>query len=173
MYSLYMDPIGATPQVGEALRSSVDLFIGFGTDFFAFIVVAALVAAFAFYFGRDRLVPLVAGLFAAIPLYSQFAFVGLLGSNPWLHIGLFIIFTILGLVAFLGLASWVPSTGVGFIKTLGLSAVIAGMILAIALNVLPLAEVYQVSEPTHALFVSQNFFWWLLAGVVGVFILGR
>ena len=167
-----MDP-NVTPPVGEALRSSVDLFIGFGTDFFAFIVVAALVAAFAFYFGRDRLTPLVAGLFAAVPLYTHFAFVTVLGSNPWLHLGLFIALTVLGLVAFMGLSSWVPSTGAGFVKTLGLSAIIAGMILAIALNLLPLSEVYTVSEPTHALLVSQNFFWWLLAGVVGVFILGR
>lgn len=167
-----MEP-NVTPPVGDALRSSLDLFIGFGTDFFAFIFVAAIVAAFAFYFGRDRLVPLTAGLFTALPLYSHFAFIGALGSNPWLHIGLFGGFTVLGLVAFMGLSSWVPSTGAGFVKVLGLSAIVAGIILAIALNVLPLADIYTVSEPTRALFVSQNFFWWLLAGVVGVFILGR
>ncbi len=168
-----MDPIAATPPVGDALRSSVDLFIGFGTDFFAFIFVAALVAAFAFYFGRDRLIPLIAGLLAAVPLYTHFAFIGMLGSNPWLHLGLFIILPVLGLVAFMGLSGWVPSSGVGFVKVLGLSALTAGLILAIALNVLPLTEVYAVSEPTHALFASQNFFWWLLASVVGAFILGR
>lgn len=168
-----MDPLGATPPVGDALRSSVDLFIGFASDFFAFIVLAALVAAFAFYFGRDRLVPLTAGLLAAIPLYTHFVFIGALGSNPWLHLALFVALAILGLVAFMGLSGWVPSTGVGFVKVLGLSAIVAGMILAIAINLLPLSEVYTVSEPTRALFVSQNFFWWLLAGVVGVFILGR
>lgn len=167
-----MEP-NVTPPVGDALRSSVDLFIGFGTDFFAFIFVAAIVAAFSFYFGRDRLIPLVAGLLAAIPLYTHFAFIGLLGTNPLLHIGLFAAFTLLGVVAFMGLSGWVPSSGTGFVKVLGLSAITAGLILSIALNILPLSEVYTVSEPTHALFSSQNFFWWLLAAVGGVFLLGR
>jgi hypothetical protein len=167
-----MEP-NVTPPVGDALRSSVDLFIGFGTDFFAFIFVAALVAAFAFYFGRDRLIPLIAGLLAAIPLYTHFAFIGMLGTNPMFHIGLFIILTLLGLVAFMGLSNWVPSSGAGFVKVLALSAITAGLILSIALNILPLTEVYTVSEPTHALFSSRNFFWWLLASVGGVFLLGK
>lgn len=168
-----MDPIAAAPQVGDALRSSVDLFIGFGSDFFAFIVLAALIAAFAFYFGRDKLLPLTAGIFAAVPLYTYFPFMSHLGSTPYLHLGLFVLFAMLGMVAFLGLASWVPSSGVGFIKVLGFSAIIAGLVLGIASTLLPLHEVYVISEPTRELFSNQYLFYWLLAGIGGALILGR
>lgn len=168
-----MDPIGATPQVGDALRTTVDLVIHFGTDFFAFIVLAGIVAAFAFYFGRDRLLPLIAGVYAAVPLYTYFPYMAQIGSNPWLHLGLFIFFVIVSMVAFLGLASWVPTSGVGFIKVLGLSALTAGLILGIAINMLPLHEVYTISEPTRALFSTSYLFYWLVAGVGGALLLGR
>lgn len=168
-----MDPIAAAPQVGDALRTTADLVISFGTDFFAFIVVAAAVAAFAFYFGRDRLLPLIAGVYAAVPLYTFFPYMSVIGANPYLHIGLFLAFVIVSMIAFLGLASWVPSTGVGFIKVLGLSALTAGLILGIALNMLPIGEVYTVSPATAALFSSSYFFYWLVAGVGGALLLGR
>ena len=168
-----MDPLGATPQVGDALKSSVDLVIAFGSDFIAFIILAALVAAFAFYFGRDRLLPLIAGVYAAVPLYTFFPFMSVIGSNPWLHLGLFVVLVGVGMVAFLGLASWVPAYGVGLVKVLGLSALTAGLILGIAINMLPLHEVYVVSAPTAALFSAQYFFYWLLAGVGGALLLGR
>lgn len=168
-----MDPIGASPQVGTALKTSVDLFVHFGTDFFAFIVVTVAVAAFAFYFGRDRLLPLIAGVYAAVPLYMYFPFMGTVGPNPYLHIALFVFFVIVGMVAFLGLASWVPSSGVGFFKVIGLSALTAGLILGIGLNLLPVNEIYVVSEPTRELFSSSHLFYWFLAGVGGALLLGR
>lgn len=162
-----------TPAVGDALRSSTDLLIGFASDFFAFIVVAALVAAFAFYFGRDRLIPLVTGVVVAVPLYTYFPFKDLTGADPFLNLGLYIVFAVVSMLALSGLQSWVPSSGVGFVKVLGLSAISAGVILAVAISLLPLGEVYSVSAPTQALFASHYFFYWLAAGVAGVFLLGR
>lgn len=168
-----MDPIGATPQVGEALQTTLDLVLSFGADFFAFLVLTGVIAAFAFYFGRDRLVPLIAGLFAAVPLYTYFPYMALIGSNPWFHLGLFIALALVGMVTFLGLASWVPTSGIGMIKVLGLSAIAAGIMLAIGINMLPLSEVYTISPATAALFQSGYLFWWLVAGVAGVFLLGK
>ncbi len=161
------------PEVGVALKSTTDLVIGFASDFAAFIVLAALVAVFAFYFGRDRLVPLVAGLIVALPLYVYFPFKTAVGADPWLNIGLYLVLAAIGLLAFSGMQAWVPSNGVGFVKTLGLSAIAAGVLLAVLLNALPLGEIYAVSPATAALFSSQYFFWWLAAGIAGVFILGR
>ena len=168
-----MDPLGGGPQVGEALRSSVDLVLAFGSDFVAFLALTAVAAVFAFYFGRDRLTALIAGILAAVPLYTYFPFVSMLGANPWLHIGLYLAFVIVGLVAFMGLSNWVPSTGVGFVKTLGLAAIAGGLLLAVALNLLPIADIYTVSEPTRALFSAQYLFWWIAAGLGGVLLLGR
>ena len=76
-----MDPIGATPQVGEALHFTLDFFISFGSDVFIFGALVASIAVFAFYFGRDRLVPLVAGCYAALALYPYFPFESILGGN--------------------------------------------------------------------------------------------
>lgn len=167
-----MDP-NVTPQVGDALRTTVDMVLHFGADFFAFIVLTGIVVAFAFYFGRDRLVPLIAGVYAAVPLYTYFPFMQSLGSNPYAHLGLFLLFTVVAMMAFFGLASWVSSTGVGFIKVVGLSALTAGLILGVGINLLPLQEVYTVSEPTRVLFSTPYLFYWLLAGVAGTFLLGR
>lgn len=167
-----MDP-NVTPQVGDALRTTVDMVLHFGADFIAFIVLTGVVVAFAFYAGRDRLVPLIAGVYAAVPLYTYFPFMSSLGSSPYLHLGLFFLFTIVAMMAFFGLASWVSSTGIGFIKVVGLSALTAGLILGVTINLLPLHEVYTVSEPTRALFSTQYFFYWLLAGIAGAFLLSR
>ena len=76
-----------------------------------------------------------------------------------------------GLITFLGLANWVPSSGVGFIKVLLLSGLIALFMIAIAVNIFP--GLYLWSAPTLALFASENLFWWILVPLVGIFLLGR
>jgi hypothetical protein len=166
-----MDPLSATPQVGEALTYTTDFFIAFGTDLFIFAALAALVAVFAFYYGRDRLTPLVAGCYAALALYEYFPFQALLGGNLYLEAGVYIVFMVIGLVAFSGLASWLPSSGVGFLSVLLLSAIIALFMMAIAVNVFP--GLWAWSAPTLALFSADKLFWWILAPLIGVFILGR
>lgn len=162
------------PDVGGALQSTVGLFLGFGSDLFGFIVLAALVAAFAFYFGRDRVAPLIAGILAAVPLYTLFPYTSVLNGNPYLLTGLFVLLALLGLMAFSGLASFMTSGGFGFVKVLALSLVTAALLMAIAINVLPLKDIYAFSTPTLALFQSTNgLFWWLLAGVGAVFLFGK
>lgn len=166
-----MDPLGATPQVGEALHLTTDFFVAFGSDVFIFLALAAAVAVFAFYFGRDRLVPLIAGCYAALALYSYFPFESILGGNIYLEAGLYLVFMFVGLIAFSGLASWVPSSGTGFVKVLLLSAVIALFMIALAVNIFP--GLWPWSTPTLALFAHDRLFWWVLAPLIGVFLLGR
>ena len=166
-----MDPLGATPQVGAALHTTLDFFIAFGQDLFVFLALAALVAVFAFYYGRDRLIPLVAGCYAALALYSYFPFEAMLGGNIFLEAGLYLVFMFVGLIAFSGLASWVPTSSVGFIKVLLFSGLVGLFMIAIAISVFP--GLYPWSTPTLALFAGNNLFWWLLAPLIGVFLLGR
>ncbi len=159
--------------IGGMLSGVLDFIISFGSDFFAFIVIAALVAAFAFYFGRDRLVPLIAGAYAALILYTAFPF-SYLGTDPYLHTTLYLLLTAVAMVAFSGLAGFMASGGVGLVKVGGLSLITAGLLMAIAINALPVKEVYAFSPPTLALFSgAQPYFWWLLAPIVGVFLLGK
>lgn len=160
--------------VGSTLETLTTILVHFATDFFAFLVVAAVVAAFAFYFGRDRIVPLIAALYASIPLYLYFPYDTSAFGGAIITLALWLGFVLLGLVAFSGLGAFVASGSVGIIKMLVLSAATAGLVLAIAIHILPVASLYTFSAPTLALFDSaEAFFFWLLAPIIGIFFFGR
>lgn len=162
-----------TPDVGGALHSAVDLFIGFGSDVFIFIAIVALALIFAFYFGRDRLVPLIAGIYVAIPLYTYFPYADVLKGSPYFALGFFALLIFVSMLAFSGLAGFIASGGVGLLKMLVLSALVAGLLMAIGINLLPVKDIHAFSAPTVALFSAQLFFWWLVAPVAGVFLFGK
>lgn len=160
--------------VGITLDLVIQTLTAFATDFFAFLVVAAAVAAFAFYFGRNRIVPLVAALYASVPLFIFFPFDTTPFGGVTVTLALWVGLVFLSMLAFSGLASFVAEGSIGFIKLIILSAATAGLILALAVNVLPVAEVYTFSAPTMALFnTPQMFFFWLAAPLVGIFVFGR
>jgi len=162
-----------TQDLGGALQYAVDFFIHFATDFLAFIVIAAVIAGFAFYFGRERIVPLAASFYAAIPIYMVFPYTEYI-TTPLLHVALYLVISFLALTAFSGLASFVAGGSLGFIKLLVLSAAVAGMLIAVSIHILPVEQLYAFSEPTRALFVSSEaFFFWLLAPLVAIFVFGR
>jgi hypothetical protein len=168
-----MDLLG-NPSIEGPLRTAVDYVIAFGTDFFAFLVVAGIIAALAFYFGRDRLVALIAALYAAITLYRAFPYWTSIPNDPWVQIGVFAVFAAASLIAFSGLSFFLARSTSGFLGTAILSGVTAGLILAIAVHVLPVQTLYTFSPPTMALFASpEMFFWWLLAPLLGLFFFGR
>ncbi|XKT74270.1 MAG: hypothetical protein ACJKTH_02865 [Patescibacteria group bacterium UBA2163] len=162
-----------TSDLGGTLQYLLDLIVDFSSDFFAFIVVAAAIAAFAFYFGRNRIVPLTAALYAAIPLYMQFPYMEYI-TTPLLHIALYLGITALALVAFSNLASFVAEGSIGFIKLVTLSASVAGLLLAVSIHVLPVEDIYTFSAATRALFApGEAFFLWLVLPLAGIFVLGR
>lgn len=164
---------GTSFDLGGALQMAVDLVIDFSSDFFAFIIIAALVAAFAFYFGRDRIVPLLAGAYAAIPLYVAFPYTEFL-TTPLLHVALYILLLIIGMFAFSGLSAFIAGGSLGFIKLTILSGITAGMLIAVSIHILPVQDIYVFSPPTLALFSStQALFLWFLAPLVGVYVFGR
>lgn len=166
-----MDPVPV--DLTGPLQWAIDFFIHVGTDFFAFVVVAAVIAAFAFYFGRDRFMPLVAALYAAIPLWQAFPWLEFI-TTPTLSIALYFGLALVALIAFSGLSAFLAGSSVGFIKLVFLSALTAGMILAIGIHILPVQELYTFSAPTLALFAShQAFFLWLAAPLAGLFFFGR
>ncbi len=169
-----MDLMGTTSIAGP-LQFAVDYVIAFGADFFAFIIVAGAIAALAFYFGRDRLISFVAALYAAVVLYRAFPYGSMLpADNPYVQIGVFVGFTLIALIAFSGLSFFLARTTSSFLGTAILSAVTAGLILAISIHVLPVQTLYSFSPPTMALFASpEMFFWWLVAPLVGLFFFGR
>lgn len=160
--------------VGSTLETVTAILVHFATDFFAFLVVAAVVAAFAFYFGRDRIVPLIAALYASIPLFIYFPYDTSAFGGVIVTLALWLFFVLIGLVAFSGLGAFIASGSVGIVKMLLLSGATAGLVLAIFIHILPVQDIYTFSGPTIALFdSSEAFFFWLVAPLVGIFFLGR
>ena len=169
-----MDPLGGQ-SILEPFRALTDFIIGFGIDFIAFIIIAGLIAAYAFYFGRDRLVALIGGLYAAVLLYQKFPYGSFLpADNPYIQIGLYVGFTLVAMIAFSGLSFFLARSTSSFLGTAILSIVTAGLILAIGIHILPVQQLYTFSAPTLALFSSdQSFFWWLVAPLAGLFFFGK
>lgn len=166
-----MDPVPV--DIGGALQWTVDFVVHVGTDFAAFVAVAAVIAAFAFYFGRDRFMPLIASFYAAIPLWQVFPWRELI-TTPLLSVALYLAIVVVSLIAFSGLSAFLAGGSVGFLKLIILSAITAGMVLAIAIHILPVHDLYTFSVPTLALFASdQAFFLWLAAPLAGLFFFGR
>lgn len=160
--------------IGVIFHDVLNFVVSFATDFLAFIVVSALIAAFAFYFGRNRLMPLVAAIYAAVPLYLFFPFDTPLLDDPYIATALYLLFVFLALIAFSGLSAFMASGDRSLIRVLGLSVLVAGAFLAIGIHILPLEQIYTFNAATKALFASnQSFFWWLLAPLVGLFFLER
>ncbi|PIR85516.1 hypothetical protein COU15_00265 [Candidatus Kaiserbacteria bacterium CG10_big_fil_rev_8_21_14_0_10_45_20] len=160
--------------LGGNLDSVLNFFIHFGSEFLAFIVLTAIVVAFTFYFGRERIAPLIAGLYIAIPLYQIFPYEEGILTTPLLQISFYLLIVVLTMVAFSGLSSVFPTSGGGLIGLVILSAITAGMVIAIAIHILPVESLYTFSGATKALFESsQAFFLWMVAPIVGVFFFSR
>jgi hypothetical protein len=152
----------------------LDFIVGFGTDFLPFIVTFGLIMAFALYFGRNRLMPLIAAMYAAVVLYVFFPFQTSLLSDNYIAMTLYFLFVFLALTAFSGLSAFMASAERNLLKIGGMSALVAGMFLAIGIHVLPLEQIYIFNAATKALFASdQSFFWWLIAPLAGLFFLER
>ncbi|MDO8523941.1 MAG: hypothetical protein Q7R74_01795 [bacterium] len=152
----------------------LDILLGFGSDFFAFIVVAVVILLFALYFGRDRLAPLIASLYAALALYTAFPYAPAFLSGPYMQISLYLFFVLISFVTFSGLSYFMAARSGGFVAELILAILTAGFLLAIAIHVLPAEDIYSFTAATKALFASnQSFFWWLVAPLAGLFFLGR
>lgn len=152
----------------------LDIILGFASDFSAFIAVTVVILLFALYFGKDRLAPLVAAIYSALALYTAFPYMTMLPASPYMKIGLYLVFVLLSFITFSGLSYFMAAHSGGYVSELIISALIAGCLLAIAIHVLPVQQVYTFGTATKALFASNEFFfWWLAAPLAGLFFLGK
>jgi hypothetical protein len=162
------------PSAQNALHTLSGQVFSFGADFISFIVVTIAVMLFALYFGRDRLAPLIAGLYTALGLYAAFPYFSIPGDNPYAKIGLFLVLAGLSFVAFSGLSYFMAAHSGGFITELIMAGLIAGFLIAVSIHVLPVQDVYTFSDAAKSLFASnQAYFWWLVAPLAGLFFIGR
>lgn len=161
------------PQANDAIQNLWSQLMSFSTDFFSFIVVAGVILLFAVYFGRDRIAPLVAALYASLALYEAFPFPTMI-QGPYLHIGLYLLFAVILFIAFSGLSYFMAARSGSFIAEIIMAILIAGFVLAVSIHVLPVQDIYTFTSATKELFASsQSFFWWLIGPLAGLFFLGR
>ncbi len=160
--------------VGGTLEFLTTTAIHLATDFFAFLVIGGVIAGFALYAGRDRFAPLIAALYASIPLFMFFPYDVSAYGGVIVQLALWVFIVLLALVAFSGLSSFVAGGSIGLIKLLILSATTAGFLIAVGIHILPVEQVYTFSAPTRALFVSSEaLFFWLVAPLAALFLFGR
>jgi hypothetical protein len=161
----------------DILRDLVGTVISLGTDFFSFVILAGVLAAYGFYTGRDRLVALTLALYPALLVHSTLpeSWFASFGGGPWISIGLFAALAIAANMAIVGVVNGVG--GSSFPDILGLIVIAgacAGLLIAIALYSLPVQQVFAFNDATLALFTSQvALFWWYLAPLVAVFFFAR
>ncbi len=161
-------------EIGNLLETLWAQVVDFSADFLGFVVVAAGVAAFAFYFGRNRIVPLVAALYASIPLFLLSPFDLTPYGGVIVQVAFWVLLVLLGMVAFSTLASFMASVSTGFVNVVVLSVATAGLVLAIAINVIPIQTFYTFSPATLALFdTPQGVYFWLIAPLAALFVFGR
>lgn len=161
-------------EVGLTLEQLTETIVHFTADFFGFIAVAAVIAAFAFYFGRNRIVPLVASLYSATLLFLYMPYDLSPYGGDIVPIALFLVFVALGLIVFSGLADFLASNSVGILGLVILSAATAGLVIAVSIHILPFETFYTFSSATRALFDSaEALFFWLAAPLVAIFFFNR
>ena len=161
-------------QIGALLQTIWNNILQFSAEFLAFVVVSAGVAAFAFYFGRNRILPFIAALYASIPLYVSSPFDLSPYGGAIVEIAFWILLVFLAYVAFSSLGSFIASVSVGFLNVVILSVTTAGLILAIAISVVPIQTFYTFTPATLALFnTPQGFFFWLVAPLAALFVFTR
>ena len=161
-------------QLGNTLGNITNTLVHFAGDFFGFIAVSALVAAFAFYFGRNRIVPLIASLYAATILFLYTPYDLTPFGGDIVAVALFIVYVLVSMAVFSGLSAFLASESVGVIGLLILSAITAGMIIAISIHIVPFETFYTYSPATRALFDSaQALFFWFAAPLVAIFFFNR
>ena len=165
--------VNSIHNANDAFQGLVSQLSNFSTDFFAFIVVTAVVLVFALYFGRDRIAPLIAALYAALALYQSFPFMSQV-SGAYMQIGLYLVLAALLFIAFSGLSYFMAVRSGSFLAEVIMAALIAGFLLAISIHILPVQQVYTFTNATKELFASnESFFWWLVAPLAGLFFIGR
>ncbi|MBV9349730.1 MAG: hypothetical protein JO026_03185 [Patescibacteria group bacterium] len=158
-------------------ESEIQIFLnhlgGFATDFLPLIVLTGLLLLYSVYFGRDRFAPLIAGLYAALVLYTAFPYTLAVLAGPLAKVLFFGALTVLTTFAFSGLSHFMARAGSSLLSSIILSIAVAGFLTAISLHTLPVTEVYHFNAATKALFATnQAFFWWLAAPLVAVFFFG-
>jgi hypothetical protein len=159
------------------LSDLVSTALSIGSDFFAFLVLTAILAAYGFYTGRDRLVALMLAVYPALLLYNVLPqeWITMLGGSPWVAIGAFAVLLIGANVAITGTVNAIGGSSLpDLIGLVIIAAATAGVILAISIHTLPVLQVFTFSTPTIALFTSQvGVFWWYLAPLVAAFFFAK
>jgi hypothetical protein len=156
---------------------------GVSLDILVLAILFVALAAYAFYFGKNKLIAFILAFYPAILLFQAFPYTenltfwrGSADQVVFSKLLIFLVFFILLNVVLLKVVSgeFAYSRSGKFFQVgiLALSGVI--ILLAFSHYFLPLKGMYTFSSATEKIFaIRDGVFWWFLVPLVGVFISNR
>lgn len=158
----------------------VDTLIGFLRDASVLLIVFGAVFGYGILRGQRSLLALTFGLYLALLLSLEFPYYEAIAHSAaflplhTLKLVLFGIFAVFGTILFSRLLSRVIDVmaieGIG--RKVILSLLTTALILSYSYHVLQIADSINPGSKANMLFASHDsFFWWLLAPLIGIFLL--
>lgn len=149
-------------------------------DSLVFILIFCVLLGYAMVRSRRSLVSLILGLYIALLVSLTFPYqekmqemTGSEGGYTFFIIGLFAVTAVLGTFLFEKLLyqDYFESAFESFPKKLVLAFLATALVMIFSYHILPLTQYVDPGGPAHTLFGhSEYFFWWLLAPLVGLFV---
>jgi len=157
----------------DAVTSSAASAWGLIGNVLVFVIIVAVLVVFAMRVGKAALLALILSLYIGYAVYSVFPFAELAGGTP---VGNIVVYTVAVIVSYL-LVRRIGSGGLGGIKMVPLIALCVltgGFLMALGYTAFDIDTVYNFPKTLDLLFApSQYFFWWFIAPLVGMFLIGR
>lgn len=152
--------------------------INFVGNFLALLIVTGALFLFALKVGRAAFIALVMALYAGVALFTVFPYKDMLSgdSATATFVANAIIFGVLTFFPYV-LLRRISTTGSMHINPVllcGLALLAAGFVLAVGYHLLGLSAALPLTPSLSALFgPDKYFFWWFVAPLVGIFLVGR
>ena len=150
--------------------------VGMGSELSVLFLTFGIIFAYAIVRGQRALISLIFGLYIGLLLSIEFPYYEKLSfaSTATVRVVLFAIFAGFATYMFGRLLSRVIDSFAieGIVKKIILSLLATTLVLSYCYHVLHVADLINPGAKISALFaVNEYFFWWLLAPLVGIFIL--
>ena len=172
-----------TSAVAEYFSGAIGVVQTFPFDILVIAVVFIAFFGYALPYGKGGIVALIFSLYTALLLYSHFPYIErfLLFQDTeaqlfFSHVGIFMVFAIIAYVVLRRIVYGAFSNGttIRLFEAGLLGAATTVLLLAILYQALPVAALYDFSEPVDLLFEPSYFFFlWLIAPLAAILLTTR
>jgi len=169
--------------IGYHIGNVTSFIQAFSIDVFVIAALFAALFAYTLYHGKESIITLILSLYVALLVFIHFPYKErflLFTETEMQHlISNALIFGVFVIVSYLAFAPLLRNRYAGhtrkrWFEALLLSAATIALLIAFSYHVLPIASLYTFGEQIAGLFApSQLFFWWLVAPVAVLLLVGR